>query len=78
MVHTITASHMRQNIFKILDSVIETGRPLSIARKGEIIQLVPTKKKNKLDNLKKRHFSDEPIEVFDHIDWSNEWTANQS
>ncbi len=74
---TITPSKLRQDIFKILDSVIETGRPVNIQRKGEIVQLVVLKKKSKLSNLKKRRFSDEPLESFSHIDWSNEWTGGQ-
>ena len=72
----ITTTELRQNIFRILDSVIELGRPVSIQRKGHIVQLVPTQKKNKLDNLKAHPFSDEPLEAFDHIDWTHEWTKS--
>lgn len=76
MVHaTLTASQLRQDIFRILDSVIESGRPVSILRKGEIVLLAPTKKQSKLSTLKKHDFSDEPPEAFDHIDWSAEWTG---
>ena len=71
MVMTIT--ELRQDIFKILDSVIELGRPVSVQRKGHIVQLVPTQKKSKLDNLKAHSYSEEPLEAFDHIDWSHEW-----
>ncbi len=74
----ITTSELRQDIFKILDSVIEMGRPISVKRKGQIIQLVPEIKKNKLDNLKAHNYSDEPLEAFDHIDWSYEWSGNKS
>lgn len=70
----ITVTELRQDIFKILDSVIELGRPISVQRKGHIVQLVPPKKKHKLDNLKTRYISDEPLEAFDHIDWSHEWS----
>lgn len=74
----ITATKLRQNIFSILDAVIETGQSVTIERKGEIIKLVPVKKKSKLSNLKKRHFSDEPLENFSHLDWSAEWTEGKS
>ncbi len=74
----ITTTELRQDIFRILDSVIELGRPVSVQRKGHIVQLVPTKKKSKLENLKAHQFSDEPLEAFDHIDWSNEWTGNNA
>lgn len=72
----ITTTELRQDIFRILDSVIELGRPVLVQRKGHIVQLVPAQKKNKLDNLKVRQYSDEPLEAFDHIDWSHEWTGN--
>ena len=70
---TITASKLRQDIFKILDRILETGEPVEIERKGQIIRLVPEKKGKKLQGLRKRKFSDEPLEAFDHIDWSEEW-----
>lgn len=75
---TITASQLRQDIFRILDSVIESGRSISILRKGEIIHLAPVKKQSKIAKLKKHDFSDEPLEAFDHIDWSTEWTGGQA
>lgn len=74
----ITATELRQDIFRILDSVIELGRPVSVQRKGHIVHLVPAQKKNKLDNLKAHQFSDEPLGTFDHIDWSHEWTGNNT
>ncbi|MBN4077452.1 type II toxin-antitoxin system prevent-host-death family antitoxin, partial [Sulfobacillus acidophilus] len=63
----ITASKLRQDIFRILDSVLETGEPIEINRKGQIIRLIPERKPKKLQNLKKRKFSDEPLENFIHI-----------
>lgn len=74
----ITTTQLRQNIFQILDSIIESGQSILVQRKGEFIQLVPTKKKNKLDNLKSRKCTNEPLEAFDHIDWSHEWTSNKA
>ncbi len=73
----ITATKLRQDIFRILDSVIETGQAVTIERKGEIVKLVPVKRKSKLANLKKHDFSDEPIESFSHIDWSHEWKGGE-
>jgi hypothetical protein len=35
----IKTSNLRADIFHLLDNVIETGRPLEIERKGEILQI---------------------------------------
>lgn len=69
----ITASTLRQNIYRLLDQVIETGLPIEIARKGTILKIVPAKKKDKLSNIKKRELFTCDPEDFVHIDWSSEW-----
>ena len=69
---SITVSKLRQDIFKIVDEVIDSGNPVEVLRKGQIVRLVP-EKKSKLKHIKKRKYSDEPLEAFDHIDWSKEW-----
>ncbi len=35
----LTASHLRQNIYRILDEVIETGQPVEIERKGSVVRI---------------------------------------
>jgi antitoxin (DNA-binding transcriptional repressor) of toxin-antitoxin stability system len=37
----ITPSKLRQNVYRILDEVIETGRPVEVLRKGKVVRLVP-------------------------------------
>lgn len=69
----ITASHLRQNIYQILDRCLEQGEIIEINRKGRVIRLVPETKKSKIEKLKKNRFSDEPPEYFESIDWSHEW-----
>ena len=73
----VTASQLRQDIFKILDQVIEKNETIEILRKGHLIRIVPEKKKEKLKNLKKRKYSDEPLSSFDHIDWTHEWKGGK-
>jgi hypothetical protein len=50
----ITASKLRANVYRILDEVIETGKPVEVVRKGAILAIVPPKRVSKLANLKKR------------------------
>jgi hypothetical protein len=71
----ITASKLRENVYRILDEAIETGKPVEVVRKGTTLTIVPPKRVSKLDNLKKRPWIlvGDPQDIV-HIDWSKEWT----
>ena len=69
----LTVSALRQNIYKLLDKVLETGMPLEIKRKGKVLKIMPPEGTDKLSNLKKRNIINcDPKELV-HIDWSSEW-----
>ncbi|MCG8455339.1 MAG: type II toxin-antitoxin system Phd/YefM family antitoxin [Holophagales bacterium] len=70
----MTASQLRQNIYRALDQVLETGIPLEIERKGRILRILPVEPPSKLDNLKPREgfFRCDPDELVE-MDWSGEW-----
>ncbi len=73
----LTASRLRQEVYKILDEIIRTGIPAEIERNGSILRIVPVKQRfSKLSKLKKRHLTDENSEVFEHIDWTSEWKVD--
>jgi len=69
----ITTSKLRQNIYKLLDQVAETGEPLEIKRKGKTLKIVLENQASKLANLKKRDVIVGDAEELVHIDWSSEW-----
>lgn len=72
----ITASKLRENIYRILDDVIDTGTPVEIIRKGTVVKLVPEKRTSKLSRLKKRRgfsFKGDPDDII-KMDWSKEWS----
>ena len=72
----LTASKLRQEVYKILDEVIRTGKPAEIERNGSILKIVPVRHSfNKLSKLKKRRLTDEDSDSFEHIDWTAEWKA---
>jgi hypothetical protein len=64
----ITASKLRDNLYRILDEVIATGRPVKIRRKGVILTLQPPGPVSKLANLKKRPglFVGDPDDIISH------------
>jgi hypothetical protein len=70
---TVTASKLRQNVYKLLDEVIYTGVPLEVKRRGMVLKIVSERKGDKLANLKKRVVMACPPETLVHIDWSAEW-----
>ncbi len=71
----ITASKLRENVYRILDEIIKTGKPVHIERNGHKLKILPEEEEivNKLDNLKRRpYLKGSPDEIV-HLDWSKEW-----
>lgn len=69
----LTASKLRENIYRILDQVLETGIPVEVVRKGKTIRIVAADAPGKLDRLKPRDYLAEDAEGIVHVDWSEEW-----
>jgi hypothetical protein len=70
----VTASKLRENVYRILDEAIETGQPVEIVRKGVVLRIVVEKPPSKLAGLKKRNaFVGDPDDVIG-MDWSREWS----
>lgn len=70
----LTASKVRENIYKILDEVLETGVPVEIKRRGKRLRIVPVEPPPKLEKLPKRQrFLRCDPETIVHLDWSGEW-----
>ena len=47
----ISLTALRNNLFKIVDQVIQTGNPILLERKGQRLKIVLDEKKSKLENL---------------------------
>jgi antitoxin (DNA-binding transcriptional repressor) of toxin-antitoxin stability system len=73
-VMTVTASQLRENIYRILDSVLETGVPVEVRRKGKLIRIVPEQKHSKLSRLKKRPYPLRDPQSIVHLDWLQQWS----
>jgi len=71
----ITPSKLRQDLYKLLDQVILTGKPLEIKRKNRVLKISVEQPKSKLDNLKKRQVLNcAPDEIINN-NWEKEWKA---
>ena len=71
----ITASHLRQNIYRILDEVIETGRAVEIERKGTVVRIETERQEKGIFETLSPHPGSIVGDAEDlvHIDWSPEW-----
>lgn len=71
----LTASQLRQNIYRILDEVIETGRPVEIERKGSVVRIETERQARSLFETLTPHPGSIVGDSEDlvHIDWSLEW-----
>ena len=72
---SVTASKLREDVYNILDSVLETGEPVSIERKGQLLSIV----RESRPNSRLARIVERPGLVvgdsgdFTAIDWSAEW-----
>ncbi len=69
----IKASALRENIYRLLDEVLETGIPIEIERRGKILRIAAAETRSKLDNLRPRPYLLTDPEELVHLDWSEEW-----
>ena len=70
---TVNASTLRSNIYRLLDDVIATGKPLTVVRKGAALRIVPANPPSKLDRLTRRPCIKGDPRAIVHLDWSKEW-----
>jgi hypothetical protein len=70
----ITASKLREDIYRILDEAIASGQPVEVLRKGTVLRIIPEKRVSKLAKLKKRDCFIGDLDDVIGMDWSREWT----
>jgi hypothetical protein len=73
----LSASKLRADVYRLLDEVLETGRPLEIERNGRTLLIVPKEKESIWDRLPRREGAiiGDPDELI-HMDWSSEWNPD--
>jgi len=70
---SISGTKLRENVYRVLDEALETGKSIEIRRKGRTLRIVPEPSGSRLDRLRKRPtLRGEPDEIV-HLDWSSEW-----
>jgi prevent-host-death family protein len=69
----LTASKLRDNIYRILDQVLDTGVPVEVVRKGRTVRIVAAEPPARLDRMRPRDYLVGDPEAIVHLDWSEEW-----
>jgi hypothetical protein len=74
------ASQLRKDVYRILDEVLETGRPVEIERKGRVLRIEPQREERDVFGLLTPHPGSIVGDAEDlvHIDWSSEWKTDLS
>jgi hypothetical protein len=72
----ITASKLRENVYRVLDQVLATGEPVEIERNGRRLFIVADQPPSRLGKLVRRPdvIVGDPEELV-HLDWSEEWSG---
>jgi hypothetical protein len=69
----LTASKLRENVYRILDEVLETGVPVEIERGGKLLRISAVEPASKLGRLKRRDCIVGDPDGLVHLNWSAEW-----
>lgn len=70
----IKATQLRQNLYQLLDKVLEDGKPLEVERGGQILQIIPAKKRSKFEMLEDRQSINGDPDSLLNLDWSEYWS----
>lgn len=75
----VTPSQLRQDIYRLIDNVLETGEPLEIERKGRRLRLVAEEPIDRLSRIRVDPdvISGNPEDLVS-IDWSVEWDGEKA
>jgi hypothetical protein len=70
----VTASQLRQNIYRLLDQVVDTGVPLEVECNGRRLRVIAADTTSKLARLEPHddYVVGDPEDLV-HVDWSGEW-----
>jgi N-acyl-D-aspartate/D-glutamate deacylase len=72
----LTASKLREDIYRVLDHVLATGEPVEIERNGRRLRIVADEPPSKLARLVARpDVVNGDSDDFVHLDWSDEWSG---
>ncbi|AHJ12500.1 hypothetical protein [Sulfurospirillum multivorans] len=69
----VTPSKLRENLYNLLDSVIEKGELLEISRKGKLLRIVPEQRPSRLDKIVAKNITTTSDDELINTPWESEW-----
>lgn len=74
---TITATQLRQNVYRILDEVLESGRPTEIVRNGRKLLIMPEEPRRlRLRELPRRRIMNCTVDELVATSWEQSWNPD--
>ena len=73
----ISATRLRQNLYNLLDSVVDTGVPVEVERRGRLLRIVTVQRASKWDRLTAHKIVAGDPDDLVHVDWSHEWRGDR-
>jgi prevent-host-death family protein len=74
MKRRFTATRLRANLYRVLDEVLETGRPVEIERNGRVLRIVAAEPEDPLERLEPHPEAVRgDLDSLADLDWSHEW-----
>lgn len=72
---SLSTTQLRQDLYRIVDEILETGKPVIVVRKGRKLRISPVAEESgRLSRLVKQSiFVGDPNELTE-FDWSEYWT----
>ena len=72
-----SATKLRQNLYNILDGIIDNGVPVVIERKGVILRIIPEEQVKKWERLDPHDVINGNPEDIVSMDWSRTWNNGE-
>ena len=70
-----SATKLRQNLYSILDSVLEKGQSVEIERNGHILRIVPEEHRSIWERLEPHQIVKGDPEDLVSMDWADSWSG---
>ena len=70
-----SATELRKNIYSVLDSVLDSGNPVEIIRRGKSLRLVAGESVSRLDRLEPHDTIIGDSEGLEDIHWEGTWSG---
>ena len=77
MSHSISATELRANVYRILDRILETGEAQEVIRNGSKLLILPaTRQLRRLDGRPKRNALACSVDELVATSWEKEWNPD--